>query len=523
MRLALVTVTALCALFVVLWSTGRNGIGESPDSISYIDGAKSIHAALFGGNREAQHRLPWIQRIYPDVHFPPLYPAMLSVPLFMGVDIFEGARWLNAIIFLLTALTIGVTTWACTKKSLLPAAASIALFLFSTGMIQLYTYALSEPAFNLFALLACLFLAGHLYRPNWRLLAASSIALAMALLTRYAGIFLLVPMILALLCLQRSSLGVRLKACALLLLAGLSPLVLWCLRNYWMAHSATGRPLAMHLIDPIFLRQFAATLSDFWFPLPLREFIRFPLLLIGCLLALVVFIPMMRRASRSAPTFKEVLLPLIGLFMVFDVFFLIVSISIADAYTPLDYRILSPILIFGVVFVSAVFGSRGAVGVRRFVRPGYMVFVLIITCFNIGRATPLMIKMHGEGIGYASSSWRNSAAMAYIRSLPDSIPVFSNCPDGILFLTGRKSRFIPRMISTYTRNPNPDFAREIAWLHNRVVRNGAVIVYFNAASWRYYLPTLQDMRDSYRFPVLAELNDGTVFGVAGNGDSAIKR
>ena len=520
---AVVMATVFGALFIVLWSTTPYGIGESPDSISYIDGARSIHAALVDVHHYGRHGFRWLQRIYPSVHFPPLYSALLSAPLFMGVDMLEGARWLNAVLFMLTALAIGACTYVCTQRSLLPSAASIALFMFSTGMIRLYTYVLSETAFNLFALTACLLLAWHISRPKMWIVTASSLVLAMALLTRYAGMSLIVPMILAILLLQKSTLGVRLKACSLLLLVALSPLVVWCLRNYWMAHTTTGRSFAIHLIDPSYFSRFAATLSDFWLPVPGGDFIKPPLFLIGLVLTLCAFVLVARHEIRSASSFKGVLLLLIGLYVVCHVFFLIASISFADAYTPLDYRILSPLLVFGAVFVTATFWNASAVTARRTVWRGYLIFVLVVTCFNVSRTLPLMTRLHNGGIGYASGAWRSSACIAYVRSLPDTIPIYSNCPDGIYFLTGRKSFLIPRTLSAYTRRPNPDFVHELDTLRNSVLHGGAVIVNINLVTWRYFLPTPQDLKALYGFPVCAELNDGTIFGVTNCRDSAVKR
>jgi hypothetical protein len=332
-----------------------------------------------------------------------------------------------------------------------------------------------------------------------------------------------VPMLLAILFLRKSTLGVRLKECSFLLLVALSPLLLWCLRNYWMAHTATGRFFAMHLIDPSNLGQLAATLSDFWLPVPAGDFIKIPLFLAGLAVTLLAFVPVVRHEIRSAPGFKGTLMLLIGFYLVWHVSFLIASISLADMYTPLDYRILSPLLVSGIVFVTAVFWNAGTITGRRGVWRGYLLFVLVITGFNAGRALPLMARLHSGGIGYASSAWRSSACIAYVQSLPDTITIYSNCPDGIHFLTGRKGRFIPRTMSAYTRLPNPDFDYELDALRNRVLRGSAVVVYTNLVTWRYFLPTLRELKDSYHFPVLAELNDGTIFGVATGGDSVEQR
>ena len=53
----------------------------------------------------------------------------------------------------------------------------------------------------------------------------------------------------------------------------------------------------------------------------------------------------------------------------------------------------------------------------------------------------------------------------------------------------------------------------MATLNNDVMQNRAVIVLFDSITWRYYLPRPEELRDTYKLPVMLRLNDGAVYGL----------
>jgi hypothetical protein len=441
------------------------------------------------------------------------------MPHLFGVNLLEGARWLNAILFMLTALAIGVGTYACTQKSLLAALASVILFLFSAGMISLYTSLLSEVPFNLFVLTACMLLAWHIRRPNPWVLTASSLMLAFTLLTRWAGSTLILPMVLAILFLRKSGIGARLKECSFFLLLGVSPLFLWLLRNFLVARSCTGRGhnVAVHLIDAPYFRDFAVTLSDFWLSIPSAgNFIKIPLLLVGVGLTLCALRPVIRHEARSSPDFKGILFFLMVIFFLCYIALLIVSISFINADIMFDIRFLSPLLVFSAIFVTAVFWNASAITARRTIWRGYLFFALVITGLNVHRMLPLVTTLHNEGQGFESPKWRGSACIAYVRSLPDNISIYSYFPEAIYFLTGKRSRLVPIAVNVAKRRPNQNFMHELDMLRSDVLHKGAIIIYVDADLAGRPMVSLQDLKDAYGFPVLVQLHDGAVFGVRNN-------
>src|SRR5690606_340360 len=78
----LIGVLALCGVIYVLALT-RWGIGTSPDAIAYIRVARQI---LDGATDIASQHAP-------------LYALLLAGIGRLGVEPFEGARWLNALTF----------------------------------------------------------------------------------------------------------------------------------------------------------------------------------------------------------------------------------------------------------------------------------------------------------------------------------------------------------------------------------------------------------------------------------------
>jgi hypothetical protein len=50
-------------------------------------------------------------------------------------------------------------------------------------------------------------------------------------------------------------------------------------------------------------------------------------------------------------------------------------------------------------------------------------------------------------------------------------------------------------------------------LKNDLDKNHALIIYFDRLTWRWYLPSRNELEEKYKLPVVTRLADGVVFGV----------
>ena len=50
-------------------------------------------------------------------------------------------------------------------------------------------------------------------------------------------------------------------------------------------------------------------------------------------------------------------------------------------------------------------------------------------------------------------------------------------------------------------------------MRNELFQNRAVLVYLDKITWRWYLPTKDELNNVYKLPVLIQLDDGTIYGI----------
>lgn len=230
---------------------GRNGVLLDWDSINYISVADSLLAGdgfrQFNGLR------------YRD--WPPLYPMLLAAPGLAGIDPYLWAGWLNALAFALTIFIAGqwlrrrltyrwLLLWGCLAAALayLPA--------------QQAAFARSETIFILFTLLALLAAERFLNTERRSALLWAALFTALACLTRYLGLTLVVAIALLLALQAGATLRQRAQRIALYSLTALAPIGLWILRNFLTLGELTGGRSYDVLTVADTLRQTAGVLSD---------------------------------------------------------------------------------------------------------------------------------------------------------------------------------------------------------------------------------------------------------------------
>jgi len=433
----------------------------------------------------------------------------------LGTDPLDGARWLHALLFTLNVLLVGIITYFSTNRSVSGSLCSILLFLSSAQMLIIHTMAWSESSFLLFSLSALLLLELHIVRSSIWLLLGSSIFLCLALTTRYIGIALLPPMILVTLFLKEARIKARIRDSFILLTIGISPLAFWVLRNIMVAQSATNRTLAFHPFHFTHIRELADTMYDLWLPISCQDCFKIPQLLFAltCGAVFTGFLLVLRDELRGKAkvSASRTMQTLTVLFSITYVSFLFASISFVDAHTPLDARIMSPVHVLVVIFFVSVSWSISNLRKNPYLWWGFPSFSFLLIGLNAGPALTMATHLRNEGNQYTSRTWRNSESIAYVGSLPKGLIVYSNGPDVISFLTGKEAVSIPHRVDYITNYPNSDFERELWAMKNKLIQNGALIVYFDSIDWRWYLPTKEELEDVHGIPLNLRLKDGTVY------------
>lgn len=481
----------------------RHGAGASPDSVVYIGVARNLLAGRgltepFGAEIDT-----------PLTRYPPLYPVVLAAGGPVGADPLTTARWLGALLFGANILFVGLALAALLPRSRWLPLAGALLAASGLPLLTMHSMAWSEPLFLLLSFLSLFVLAAYLDQARPAALLLAGLLGGLAFLTRYAAIPFLAAGVLGLLLMGRRPAVQRLGSAALFAVLGALPTALWTLRNLAVADTAAARVLAWHPAGKAHVWQALYTVAG-WLHVPDRapDWLRLGLLLAVAVMALVAAALMWRsRPAGRVPAFVKLLALLIPLYMAF----LVASISLLDASTPLDDRILAPI------YVAAIFLGLYAVGEllpvsthpRRW-HAALAALLLLLVAGSLIRGAAWVGDGYRQGIGFSSLAWQRSPLIQQVQSLPPEALIYSNVPEAIYLHAGRRALPLPRPVNATTRQQNPGYAAEVAHMSQLLDQQAALLVYARSLSQRTR-PGEDELRQQLTLRPMAQSADGAVY------------
>lgn len=476
---------ALGVLAITRW-----GIGTSPDSAQYI------RAARLAGDEVAG---------VASSHFPPLYSSILAVSRLVGADPMIGARWLNAMVLALNTCLVGMIARRATRTSSALWVVAGVLAATAMPMLSVHAVALSEPVFLVVTLLSIYLLGDYLERGQWRVLASAAIMMGLACLARYAGVAGVVAGVVSIAVWSNKSVTARARDALLFLVVSTGPVAVWIAANVMSGGSATGRVLSLHPIGSSHVWQGIYTVSSWMFlPSGLPDFVRI-LVALGLVLGLALILV---RATMSVGTSRTV--DILALYAASYASFLAVSISLFDANTPLDGRILLPVFVVGIILgvwiVDALWSAKA-----RHPASAYG-GVALLTALVFGHATQ-GIQAVGEGYdrgwGFASVRWQRSATLATARALPQDVVMYSNAPELVYLHTGRVAQVLPKKAFLMTQTSNREYSLELEDVAAVLSRTCGVVVYVSGLQ-QQWLPTRGELRTKLSLGVWRQYGDGAI-------------
>ena len=528
------------------------GVGLVADTPTYL----SVADSLLAGQGFVQFS------VWPYLHWPPLYPLLLAAASFYVFDPQDVAGPVNAAIFGLTIFAVGCCLRRYVRRRFLVVAACLAIML-ALPLTGVAAAALSEPLFILLSTLALAQTARFLECGQGRQLAMAAALTALALLTRYAGVALVMA-ILPLLVLQRDVGGLaKAKRIAwYCLIAGL-PTALWFLRNY-LAH---GRIQAGRLPSPYRLAEVLEALGNdlagwaLLFPDDAAAAAVFVWLGLAALAAGVIYAlaRVHRRPPLAASTDPDVagnarrrgngsaewaLFYLFGGFALAYLALLVIA-QTNDFLEDWNGRYLTPAYI--PLLVAALFGldrllsyterrswrwasgewpvisavmARSRTGMSSRLAIG----IALLMCAWLAYGAALNVRdiraSNFYGAGLASRQWANSEVLEYLRGLPAGSIIYSNSAAVYLHTDHNIYRIVdPSLLNggirpNISNAPNSDY---LAWFFIGYAPDGAYLAWF------------YDWWDSHRFETgvpavrrtpglepVAELADGFILKVNRN-------
>ena len=471
-RLAAVLLVLLavssCAL---VWANTRWGVGLRGDSYAYISGARNLADGL------GYSRVSGGGEVKPITHFPPLLSIVLALPQLVGVDAVDSARGLVILLAGLNTLWIGAFGWRLAARPWV-GVASAALFGLNPLIVDQHSWAMAEPLFLFLTFTTLWTLPGPEGAVRFREALLSGTLAGLALLTRYVGAAGVLTG-LTLLLLYAASRRVPASAPLGYLLGSVMPVAAWVGRNLIVAGTTANRTLTWHSIESSRWGEAADTFAS-W-PLPetiLGTQTAWPwigaVIGFGCLLATVVSLLPLRRPERAGDAgFLRVL----STYVLVYAAVLLGNLSFLDSSTPLNSRILVPVL--AVLTPLLVVWGAGVLARRQaLVSPAIAIAVLAAVGGFALDSRVLLEQGWSRGWGFSNRAWQLSQVLPAVRSLPD-LTLYTNEPDLVYFQTGRTSYIIFGATDPVTGLERDGYAEWLEQARLRLMAGGAALVLIN--------------------------------------------
>ena len=500
------------------------GAGFSPDSVAYISGARNLLAGKGFVLFISDFWAVW----------PPLFPIILAGIGLFGFAPLAIAGPLNALAF--GALVFVTTQWLRSqgRSPFLVAWIGLALAV-SPPLVLVATHVWSEPLFILLTVLGLIRLDRYLatgQRGPWL---EAVLYAALACLTRYLGLALVIAAAGVLLGAQATSW--RRRAARALAFAGLAvlPLGLWLLRNVWVGGSLTNHPFntvperswVVNVAATFFtLAEWGAGRLDLqagglaWL-LPIQT--QYGLALRGgflgglsLLLGLLIWSSRLGYLRWRQPRTTELLVLFVGVYATLA----IVGVTV-QGVERINHRYLAPLYVplacLGIQALDKAFphrpgrraGARGPRAARRApldVRTG-----VLMAALGLGLGPHAFLYVHAfrthwdHGRGLNTARWIESETMDYLKRHPLAGAVWSNETISLYLRTdlpGPYNRLRRTMDKTFhvLTSDWPDEEKYVVWFFDQGSGRNRTFAY-----------DAHDVRSLPYMKRVAELADGFVW------------
>jgi hypothetical protein len=486
---------AAIGIAIHLYSTSL-GAGVSPDSTRYITAANSLNDGV------------GLQILAPDggleplTLWSPLYPVILSIFGQIGIDIYDAARILNALMMGANVLLIGVMIARLTPGSWIAPLVGSSVLLISVDVISVHAWALTEPTAIFLGFLGLLLLDLFLIDNKILFFLTSALCLGLALITRYAAFPFVAAGIMSLIIYHRGErLGKKLAMSSAYIALSIFPMMVWIYRNLSLTGSSINRTIRLRGGA---LKQLEAGLfvvSDWILPGrisgEIREWIAVGFLL-GWLIAAIIYGKLRFKSGiEPAQTIRVSYFSQILVFFVLCYsFMLIVGKFFLEPSFPINSRVfVLPYIAIVIVCVGMAYwahwkvrylAQQRIIGGRLWWE--YLVYLLLLSTviwagFKIVHTVKWVEHAHQDSKGYASQAWSASPEINFIKDLPKGTLIYSNGSDAILFLTGRATKLLPGEVKD-ERSPSDAELKPVEEMESDLRNHGGYIVYFRGITWR---------------------------------------
>jgi len=529
----LLILISIVGIILTTFVTSKWGAGLTPDSAAYIAGAKNIlngnGVAVLYNDKDGNIPLKlWASSESIEkpliFHWPPLYPIVLSIIKFFGLNLMNGARFLNIFLFGINIFLISYIVKDYTKSTLLSLFTAI-IMLSSDVMLNIHTNIEAEPIFLFTGFLGLFLLVKYLDKKKISLLIISAFFISLAFLSRYIGIALVMAGTVGILFFNNENIKKKIIKSVIFIIISCLPISIWLVRTMIVGKNLTDRRIVFHPISldeikavpGIILRWFLAR-DLLW----MQNWIAFSFFIIIVIAGFVVIWRKKIEGFNKSQFFKIVLL--LYIFIVNYMFFLIISKTFFDAKIPVAQdRLLFPVLVsFLVIGVLFIHGFLSLFNKNIVVRVFVFIILVIISGSYVYNCISWSNNAYKNGQGYARKYFLQSEIIEEIKKLPDSKIIYTDATDIIYLFAGRVSYVLPVERNPYTTEINDNYQSQIKKMFEEINNRKGVIVDFYGME-RLFLPTISELKKEKNLCLLSKKSDGEILEVCSKKTELIYR
>ncbi len=490
-----VAVIALAGVALVLHATSKYGAGITSLSSAYLDAASSLAKGKGFVFRTGEPMVLW----------PPLYSMLLaSIQLVTGLEPAAFAHIVNAVLFAAVIWLSAYLFRPDLTHNAVYGVLGLCTVLFSVPLSLVYATAWSECLFIPLILLYLIFAQRYWERSEGRSLVFMTFSAALACLTRYIGLTLVLAGAVTVMIAPRMNLRTRLARAVVSSAVSLAPIALWILHNCIFTGTPAGlrqgstSPTTVGMVE-------AAGVVLSWYALGLAS----ELVILAWVAVLATrVLSSGAPASRVLHSFKSIFdtrLPVLLFSVVYTIVLLVTSG--ATELDGIDDRLLSPIYVPATLllleFGSLLFGPTKRRSLALLHRAPSL-FLALWLCFLVADFARLTAGRVDNGAGaYSSDTWRKSETMSYVRDklrTDQEARWYSNATDALWELGRVEASELPPRARFNLRDLPGRWPPESC----------AMLVWFNRRSFRGYY-TVQELESVADIEEVARFGDGSVY------------
>jgi hypothetical protein len=169
-------------------------------------------------------------------------------------------------------------------------------------------------------------------------------------------------------------------------------------------------------------------------------------------------------------------------YIIIYIIFLFISLSLFDASTPINSRILSPVFVVGII-LSILLLWRGLQKLESLALSLPIIIIVLaiglVVNNNFHLERMVVWKQRHQGIGFTGRDWQTSETIEVIEGLEPEDVIYTNESFPVYFLTGRLTLPVPLKYDPINDVVLDDYRIEIRRMHQEIKDEGGILVLFD--------------------------------------------